>query len=184
MKTCRLFAMVACFVSASILAYPRPGGTLTFVRLNGKAGGLVSGGGWTSNSMIGKVRVVFYVDPDEKERNDHVGLAIEKAKLDRAYYGSVAIINMGATWLPGFAVARSLKAKQKRYPRTVYVKDFEKQLVKRWGLADHGYDAIVLDAQGTVQYYGRGKLSKAQTRRVVDTLREAVAESKKNAEKA
>ncbi|MBT7163080.1 MAG: transcriptional regulator [Victivallales bacterium] len=184
MKTLRIFAMVACFVSVSVLAYPRPGGTLSAVRLNGKTGGLVSGGAWTSNSMVGKVRVVFYVDPDEKELNDHVGRAIDKAELDQAYYGSVAIIKMGATWMPGFAVGHALKAKQKQYPRAVYVKDLKKQLVKRWGLADHGYDVIVLDAQSTVLYYGRGKLSEAHTKRVVDTLRDAIAESKKNAAEA
>ncbi|MBT7298059.1 MAG: hypothetical protein HN849_01020 [Victivallales bacterium] len=39
MKTLRLFAMVACFVSVSALAYPRPGETLTAVRPSGKTSG-------------------------------------------------------------------------------------------------------------------------------------------------
>jgi predicted transcriptional regulator len=151
------------------MAAPRVGGVLPPVRL-------VNGQAWASTSMQGLPRAVFYVDPDEKDLNEHVGEAIQKANLNKQSYGSVAIINMAATWLPNFAVARSLKAKQKKYPRTVYVKDLDKTMVKRWGLADDGYDVIVLDAHGTVRFYGRGKLSAAATRRVVDTLKKAIAE--------
>ena len=181
MKAIRLAAMMAGLVAVGALAAPQVGGVLVPLRLAGDNGGLVAGGGWNSTSMDGKVRVVFYVDPDEKELNEHVGVAIQKAKLDQGHYGSVAIINMGATWLPNFAVARSLKAKQKQYPRTVYVKDLNKTLVKRWGLSDDGYDVMVLDPGGTVLFYGRGLLNKAQTQRVVEILRTAIEQAKQAA---
>jgi predicted transcriptional regulator len=176
MKTFRVALMVVWMAGMAAVAAPRVGGVLPPVRLSGKNGGLVSGKAWESTSMKGLPRAVFYVDPDEKDLNEHVGEAIQKAKFDKKSYGSVAIINMAATWLPNFAVARSLKAKQKKYPRTVYVKDLNKTMVQRWGLADNGYDVIVLDAHGTIRFYGRGKLSAANTKRVVETLRKAIAD--------
>ena len=178
MTALRLLLAFGCVSSWAALAAPQVGKALPAARLAGDDGGLVNGQAWTSGSMRGKVRVLFYVDPDEKEQNEHVGQAIQKANLDKEFYGSVAVINMGATWLPNFAVARSLKSKQAQYPRTVYVKDINKSLVKRWGLADDGYDVIVFDAEGMVRFYGMGKLSQAQTQTVVRLLAEGVAAAK------
>jgi predicted transcriptional regulator len=176
MKIERVAFVAACIVCFTAMAAPRVGSKLATVRLSGGNGGLVSGKAWESASMQGKPRVVFYVDPDEKDLNEHVGEAIQAAKLDKKSYGSVAIINMGATWMPNFAIARSLKAKQKKYPRTVYVKDLNKIMIRRWGVSDDGYDVIVLDAQGTIRFYGSGKLSPKDTRRVVDTLIQTISE--------
>lgn len=175
MTSLRLLVALGCVSSWMAVAAPQVGKPLPALRLAGDDGGLVTGQAWTSDSMRGKMRVLFYVDPDEKELNEHVGQAIQKANLDKELYGSVAVINMGATWLPNFAVARSLKAKQAQYPRTVYVKDINKSLVARWGLADDGYDVVVLDPVGTVLFYGSGKLSAAQTETVVRLLAEGIA---------
>ncbi len=183
MNRLRVLVAMGCVSAWVAMAAPEVGKTLPAVRLEGDDGGLVTGQAWTSDSMRGKMRVLFYVDPDEKELNEHVGQAIQKANLDKDFYGSVAVINMGATWLPNFAIARSLKAKQEEYPRTVYVKDINKTLIKRWGLGDDGYDVVVLDPAGTVLFYGTGALTKAQTETVVRLLSEGVAAAKAKAAK-
>ena len=178
MTRLRVLVALGCVFSWVALAAPQVGKPLPALRLAGEDGGLVTGQAWASDSMRGKMRVLFYVDPDEKEPNEQVGQAIQKANLDQEHYGSVAAINMGATWLPNLAVARSLKAKQAQYPRTVYVKDINKTLVARWGLTDDSYDVIVLDPAGTVLFYGAGKLSQAQTETVVRLLAEGIAARK------
>jgi predicted transcriptional regulator len=176
MKTPCIALALAISFSVGALAEPKVGSSLPAVKLSGDCGGLVTGQAWSSDTMKGKPRVVFYVDPDEKDLNEHVGEAIQAAKLAKESYGSVAIINMKASWLPNFAIAKSLAAKQKKYPRTVYVKDLDKSLVKRWDVADDGYDVIVLDADGVVRFYGSGKLDSANTKRVVSELVKAISE--------
>jgi predicted transcriptional regulator len=183
MKTWRVLAVLGCVLTGVALAGPEVGKPLAEVRLADDAGGLVTGGAWTSDSMRGKARAVFYVDPDEKDLNEHVAQAIQQAGLDREFYGSVAIINMAATWMPNMAINRSLQSKQKKYPHTVYVKDVDKALVARWGLTDDSYDVILLDAEGVVRFYASGKLTEAQTETVVRLLTEMVAAGKAAAAK-
>ena len=81
--------------------------------------------------MIGKVSVIFYVDPDEKDLNNEAGddLKTEKFPLDK--FQSIGIINMKATWLPNYAISSALKKKQKQYPTTAYVRDYEKTLIEK-----------------------------------------------------
>ncbi len=178
MDTLRVLTVLGFALAGMAWAGPEVGKPLAEVRLAGAAGGLVTGGAWASDSLRGKVRALFYVDPDEKDLNEHVAQAIQQAGLDREFYGSVAVINMAATWMPNLAINRSLQAKQKKYPHTVYVKDLDKALVKRWGLTDDGYDVVVLDAGGVVRFHGTGKLTAAQAETVVRLLAELVAEAK------
>ena len=70
------------------------------------------------------------VDPDESDLNNHVSEALKAEKFPLEKYGSIAIINMAATWLPNFALNMKLKSKQENYKNTVYVKDLQKILVQ------------------------------------------------------
>ena len=106
------------------------------VELKEKLGGRLDGTPWSSDEMKGKVHVLFYVDPDKKDLNNdgREALAAEKFSLDE--YQSVRIINMAATWLPNFAISSSLEEKQKKYPNTIYVRDYKKVLVNEWNIAE------------------------------------------------
>src|SRR5690606_13850406 len=92
-------------------------------------GGKVEGGAFNSDSMKGKLAVLFYVDPDEKDTNEPFAEALRQKNYNREIYSSFAIINMAATWLPNFAIASSLKEKQKIYPYTTYAMDMKKRFV-------------------------------------------------------
>ena len=129
------------------------------IYLEDELGTKINGDAFSSKMLKDKVYVLFYVDPDEKEMNEHVSTALKAEEFDRHHYGSVAIINMAATWLPNFAIASKLKKKQEKYPDTIYVKDLQSVLVKEWDLADDSSNVLLFDKDGKLLFLKRGKLS-------------------------
>ena len=101
------------------------------ISLQEKLGGRLDGTPWSSEELKGtKVSVIFYADPDEKDLNNEASEALQKEAFSREKFQSYAVINMGATWLPKFIISGILKSKQKKYPDTIYVKDYKKVLAK------------------------------------------------------
>ena len=131
------------------------------VTLSGDNGGLVKGEAeaWNSQSIKDKVYVMFYVDPDEKDTNNHFSAALKAKKYDRANYGSLAIINLAATWKPNFVIESILKDKQVEFPDTIYVKDKNSVLVKEWAVADDASNIIIFAKNGKVLFYKSGAMS-------------------------
>jgi predicted transcriptional regulator len=116
MKRLILGCLLALLPPAAMTA-PPVGEAPPKVVLSGADGGQVNGEAWSSGELIGKVHVMFYVDPDEKALNDHVSDALKKAAFPLDKFGSVAAINMKATWLPNSLIERSLAAH--RYQRSM-----------------------------------------------------------------
>ena len=142
------------------------------VELKEKLGGRLDGRPWSSEELRGKVHVVFYVDPDEKDTNNDASEALDKEKFPGDKYQSVGIINMAATWLPNFAISSSLKDKQKRYPRTIYVRDDKKVLVNVWKVADDSSNVLVFDKQGKLIFRKDGKLTAEEIQTLVRVIRD------------
>ena len=67
-------AMIA-LLSTQALALPK---NLPELTLKGEEGGRVDGKPWSSKELTGKVHVLFYVDPDEKDLNEHVADRLKK----------------------------------------------------------------------------------------------------------
>ncbi|WP_084275401.1 hypothetical protein [Nitratiruptor tergarcus] len=86
------------------------------VVLDKKDGGLVSGGAFDLSSLRGKVYLLVYSDPDKRDLNEEFFEKVKAKNFDRSKYGSVAIINMAATWMPNFLLNAILKKKQKKFP--------------------------------------------------------------------
>ena len=123
------------------------------VILKDDLGGRLDGTQWSSEELVsGKVIVLFYVDPDESELNNHVSDALKAENYPKEKYGSIGMANMAATWLPNFAINMKLKSKQEQYKSTVYVKDLDKTLVKKWGLSDDNSDVVVFGKDGSVLF--------------------------------
>ncbi len=144
----------------------------TTLTLEGDKGALVTGDLFSSTILRDKVYVLFYVDPDEKDMNEHVTLALKAEKFDRTYYGSVAIINMAATWLPNFAIASKLEKKQEEFPDTIYAKDLESVLVKEWDLEDDSSNVVLFGKDGHVLFLKKGKLSDENVNELISTIKE------------
>ena len=138
------------------------------VVLKGELGGRLDGTQWSSEELVsGKVIVLFYVDPDESELNNHVSDALKAENYPKEKYGSIGMANMAATWLPNFAINMKLKSKQEKHKTTVYVKDLDKTLVKKWGLSDDNSDVVVFGKDGKVLYSVDGKFTDAQVKEIV-----------------
>ena len=137
------------------------------VVIENENGGRIDGTVWNSSMLTGKIHVVFYVDPDEKDTNNEFSEALKAKNYEREKFGSIAIINLKATWLPNFAIESKLEEKQKEYPDTIYVKDKEKVLVKEWDLADDSSDVLVFDQGGKLLYSFAGKLDATEVQKVL-----------------
>jgi predicted transcriptional regulator len=141
------------------------------VVLKDDLGGRLDGMQWSSEELVsGKVIVLFYVDPDESELNNHVSDALKAENYPKEKYGSIGMANMAATWLPNFAINMKLKSKQEQHKSTVYVKDLEKTLVKKWGLSDDNSDVVVFGKDGRVLYSVDGKFTDAQVKEIVKVV--------------
>ncbi len=142
--------------------------------LKEKLGGRLDGTPWSSEELQGKLSVIFYVDPDEKDTNNDASEALNKQKYPEDKYQSFGIINMAATWMPNFAISSALKDKQKRYPKTIYVRDYKKVLVQAWNIADDSSDVLVFDKNGALIFRKDGKLSAADIQMLLKVIREHI----------
>jgi len=143
------------------------------VTISGDNGGMAKdNSAWTSNSIKNKVYVMFYVDPDEKDLNSAFSDALKAKKYDRKNYGSIAIVNLAATWKPNFVIEALLKSKQKEFPDTIYVKDKKSTLVKAWDLADNNSDILIFNKDGKVLFYKAGKMDQQDMNKAFKIIEE------------
>lgn len=167
-------AVVVAFfsLSASLAAASLTVGSIApYVTLKGKDGGRVDGTAWASKELRGKVHTLFYVDPDEQELNAHVEQALKKENFPRDRYASVAIVNMKATWIPNFLIAKRLKKKQEEFTQTTFVKDQTKALVKAWGLQDDSYHVLMFDKQGKLAFSKGVKMDEGDISNLISIIR-------------
>jgi len=137
------------------------------VTIGGENGGRTDGKAWHSQMLQGKVYVLFYVDPDKKDVNEPFVQALKKHGFNHQTFGTVAVVNMAATWKPNVVIEALLKQKQKEFPDTTYVRDKKSVLVKRWKLADNESDVLIFDKRGRLIYKKFGKLSSKEIRKAI-----------------
>ena len=142
------------------------------VELKEKLGGRLDGTPWSTEELRGKVHVLFYVDPDEKDTNNDASEALDREKFSSHQFHSVGIINMAATWLPNFAISSLLKDKQKRYPETTYVRDYKKVLVNTWKIADDSSNVLAFDKEGKLIFRKDGKLTTEEIQTLIKVIRD------------
>jgi YtfJ family uncharacterized protein len=172
MKHLPKFLVLVCLVSATAWAGLEIGQVPVAVELKGKLGGHLDKSAWSSEAFKGKVSVLFYVDPDVKDLNNEASEALKKEKFPLEKYQSFGIINMAATWMPNFAISAALKAKQKRYPDTIYVRDYKKVLVEKWGISDHNSNILAFDKQGRMIFRKDGKLDPEDIGKLIQAIRD------------
>jgi predicted transcriptional regulator len=140
------------------------------VVLSEKNGGYLDGTEWSSTMLKNKLYVLFYVDPDERDTNKAFTKVLKEKNYDLNYYGSVAIINLAATWLPNVVLESKLKEKQKQFPNTIYVKDKSKVLVKEWNLQDDSSNVLIFNKNGELIYSYSGKLDSSEITKVISLI--------------
>lgn len=170
-----MVAALLCLVVSPAWAGLEVGKEPKAVTLQEKMGGHLDGRPWSSEEFKGKVSVVFYVDPDEKDLNNDASEALKEAKFPLEKYQSFGIINMAATWLPNAAISSSLKKKQKQYPDTIYVRDYKKTLVQEWEIADDTSNVLAFDKNGLLIFRKDGKLNEEEIKQLVKAIADAIA---------
>lgn len=164
--------LVLCFAAVPAWGGLEMGQIPKVVELTGDEGGRLDGTPWSSKELTGKVSVVFYVDPDEKDLNNPASEALHAEKFPLEQYQSFGIINMDATWLPNFILSSALEEKQEKYPNTIYVRDYDKILVKQWNVADDNSDVLAFDKQGRLIFMKAGKLNADDIKQLIDLIKQ------------
>jgi YtfJ family uncharacterized protein len=163
---------VVSLVPAAAWAGAEMGQVPSKVELKDNLGGRLDGKSWSSDELKGKIHVLFYVDPDEKDTNNETSEALDKEKFPAEKFQSVAIINMAATFMPNFLISSSLKEKQEKYPRTLYLRDYKKVIVQEWKLADDSSDVVAFDGSGKVIFRKDGKLTPEEINKLVKAIKD------------
>jgi len=140
------------------------------IKLEGKEGAKLDGTAWSSDESLGKVSMIFYVDPDVKDKNDKLGDALAAKKYSKDKINFYGIINMAATWMPNFILNEALKQKQKKYTETIYVKDFTKKLVKEWSLPDDESNVLLFDREGKLLWHKFGLVEESEIPKVLELI--------------
>jgi Predicted transcriptional regulator len=181
----RSFVSILVFCLSSVAFATLPVGKIPpSLTLQGDTGGKVKEGKpWSSSELKDRVHVMFYVAPSESELNQEAADELKKESFVGDLFGSVAVIDMSASWIPNWIIASKLESKQKEFPRTTYVKDLQGTLVKKWNLKDNSSDIVVFDPEGRVVYSHDGKLSKEEVKKMIQVVKEQVTSLKNSKSK-
>ncbi|BCD68517.1 YtfJ family protein [Nitratiruptor sp. YY09-18] len=128
-----------------------------------------------TKTLRGKVTLFVYVDPDKKDQNAQFFEKVKQLHFPKERFNSVVVINMAATWIPNFVLSSILRKKQQQFPRTLYVKDFHKNFVKEWHMADNAMNILILDKDLKVLFAHTGKLTPKQQQDALKILQERIA---------
>ncbi len=79
---------------------------------------------------------------------------------------------MAATWLPNFTISSALEEKQKKYPKTIYVRDYRKVLVQAWKIADDSSNVLAFDKKGKLIFRKDGKLTNEEIQKLIKAIRD------------
>jgi len=142
--------------------------------LKGENGGTIEETNWNSSCLkeVKKKKVLFYIDPDEKDKNEYFSELLKyKKTLQTDDILTFAIVNTKATWKPTMIIKEVLKNKQKKYPHTTYILDNNKLLVEEWNLPDDEVACLIIDEVGKVIFYKTGIMQEQDIKTFFDILK-------------
>jgi uncharacterized protein len=123
----------------------------------------------------GKVLYVAYVDPDEKDTNNHVEDTLKKERdsggLDKARYEGFGIVNLKASNLPNFLIKSSIKSKQEKTGAVILL-DYDFTILNLWGVKNDSSDVVVLDKERICRYVYNGKLPPEELAKMIQIIKE------------
>lgn len=170
-----LILMTSLLLTSATSKYQYSGLKLPNLVLEGEDGGHLDDKKWSLYEMVGKkVLVIFYVDPDEKDKNEDISERLNAKNYPDSKIQYIGIINYKASWAPDFAISLALKKKQKKYPQTLYLKDYGKLGVKRWNVADDENNVLVLDQKGHVVFHKFGQVNQEEGDKLLSLIEKLI----------
>jgi predicted transcriptional regulator len=116
---------------------------------------------YTMQDWAGKVLLVNYNDPDEKDMNSHFADAVKKEAenglLRDTTFKGIGIADCKASWKPDSLIRSFGAAAAKKY-NTVILFDYDASLRNAWGLKKDSANAILLDKDGVCRAIIRGRV--------------------------
>jgi predicted transcriptional regulator len=123
----------------------------------------------------GKVLYVAYVDPDERDTNNHVEDALKRevdsGALDKTRYEGFGFANLKATALPNFLLKSLIKSKQEKTGAVVLL-DYDYTILNLWGLKNDSSEIVVLDKERICRYKYSGKLPPEELAKMIRIIKE------------
>ena len=125
---------------------------------------------YTMQNWAGKVLLVNYNDPDEKDMNSHFNDAVKEESnnglLKEATFKGIGIADCKASWKPDSLIRSFGAAAAKKY-NTVILFDYDASLRNAWGLKEDSANAILLDKNGVCRAIIRGRVPDDQVASLV-----------------
>jgi len=122
-----------------------------------------------------KVLYIAYVDPDEKDTNNHVEDALKKEResggLDKTRYEGFGIVNLKASMMPNFLIKSAIKSKQEK-TGAIIILDLDYTILNQWGLKNDSSDVVVLDKERICRYLYNGKLPPEELVKMIQIIKE------------
>lgn len=134
----------------------------------------LNGKDFDSNHFKGKTFVLFYVNPKYRNLNNEASETLRLQKFDRDEFGSVAIIDLKASWIPNSLVMKGIRKKQKKYPDTIYLKDRRRYMHKHLDFKPSGNDIFAFDKDGKMIFKHLGKMNPEQVNEMVEVLKKSL----------
>ncbi len=123
----------------------------------------------------GKVLYIAYVDPDEKDTNNHVEDALKKERdaggLDKTRYEGFGVVNLKASAMPNFLIKAAIKSKQKKTGAIILL-DYDQAILNAWGLKDDASDIVILDKERICRFVSSGKLPQDELVKMINIIKE------------
>ncbi len=123
----------------------------------------------------GKVLYIAYVDPDERDTNNHVEDALKKERdsgaLDKDRYEGFGFANLKATSLPNFILKALIKSKQEKTGAVVLL-DYDYTILNLWGLKNDSSEIVVLDKERICRFKYSGKLPPEELVKMIQIIKE------------
>ncbi len=115
----------------------------------------------TMQDWAGKVLLINYNDPDEKDMNEHftdaVKKEVESGVLKKSSFKGIGIADCKASWKPD-GLIRTLGASEATKYDTVILFDYNAFLREAWGLKEDSANAILLDKNRVCRAIVRGRV--------------------------
>jgi predicted transcriptional regulator len=123
----------------------------------------------------GKVLYIAYVDPDERDTNNHVEdalkMEVDSGALDKTRYEGFGFANLKATNLPNFLIKTFIKSKQEKTGAVVLL-DYDYTILNLWGLKNDSSEIVVLDKERICRFKYSGKLPPEQLAKMIQIIKE------------
>jgi len=165
-----VLALILCSVLNGVAAELKVGDKAPDFSLKDSKGKVYS---LASPEFQGKVMSIFYVDPDEKDLNNHVEDALLKDPgLERnVRYKGLGITNLKASKMPNFLIKDVIKNKQEKTGAIILL-DYDFTILNLWGLKNDTSSLVILDKERVCRYVHNGKLPPAEVTKALKIIKE------------